>query len=178
MGFIFETERIGFREWRAADRAEFARMNGDPLIMQYLPRSLNEAESDHLVDKFEAHFAAHGFGLYALERKEDGAFMGFTGLQHVPFDADFTPAVEIAWRLDYGFWGQGYGSEAAQAVLAHGVGELGLAEIVGFTVHDNARSIAVMAKIGMVRDVGGDFDYPGMRKDHPLGAFVLYRATT
>lgn len=176
MGFIFETDRIGFRRWSPEDRKEFARMNGDPMVMEYMPRSLTEKESNHLVDKFEAHFDQYDFGLYALERKEDGAFMGFTGLQHVPFDAHFTPAVEIAWRLDYGFWGQGYGSEAAKAVLDHGLKVLKIPEIVAFTVHDNARSIAVMEKVGMKRDVDGDFTYPNMRKDHPLGAFVLYRA--
>ena len=171
-----ETERIILREWEDEDRPHFARMNGDPLVMEYLPRSLNEKESDHLVDKFQEHFDKHGFGLYALERKEDGAFMGFTGLQHVPFKADFTPAIEIAWRLDYEFWGKGYGTEAAQAVIDHGLNALELSEIVAFTVHDNVRGIGVMENIGMTRDTDGDFTYPNMSKDHPLGSFVLYRS--
>ena len=176
MSFIFETDRIGFRGWKKEDRKEFARMNGDPMVMEYMPRSLTEKESNHLVDKFEAHFDEHDFGLYALERKEDGAFMGFTGLQHVPFKAPFTPAVEIAWRLDYGFWGQGFGSEAAKAVLEHGRKVLEIPEIVAFTVFDNARSIAVMEKIGMSRDIDGDITYPNMSKEHPLRSLVLYRA--
>lgn len=173
-----ETQRIILREWNDDDRAPFARMNGDPMIMEYLPRSLSEKASNHLVDKFISHFDQHNYGLYALERKEDGAFMGFTGLNTVEFTANFTspkdPATEIAWRLDYEYWGQGYASEAAQAVLDHGLNALALDEIVAFTVHDNTRSIALMEKIGMNRIQDGEFQYPTLPKDHPLGSFVLY----
>lgn len=181
MDTYIETDRMILRGWQEGDRAEFARMNGDPMIMQYLPRSLDQKASDHLVDKFQAHFEKHNYGLYALERKEDGAFMGFTGLNTVEFTASFTapknPATEIAWRLDYGFWGQGYGSEAARAVLDHGLGVLSLPEIVAFTVFDNKRSVSLMEKIGMARDAEHDFFYPTLPKYHPLGAFVLYRSS-
>src|SRR5690606_10063401 len=108
--------------------------------------------------------------------KENQGFAGFVGLNKVEFKTPFTPATEIAWRLDYEFWGQGYGSEAAQAVLKHGLKVLKLKEIVSFTVHDNARAIHLMEKIGMKRDKKGDFDYPTLRKGHPLGRFVLYRS--
>lgn len=177
MSTILETERIKLRRWKEEDKPAFARMNADPVIMEYLPRSLSEDESNKLVDLFMKHFDKHGYGLYALERKEDGAFMGFTGLQTVPFKADFTPATEIAWRLDYEFWGKGYASEAAQAVLNHGFEVLDLEEIVAFTVFDNKRSIHIMEKIGMSKVKGGEFHYPTLPKDHPLGSFVLYYAT-
>jgi len=176
MSTYFETDRIIFRDWQESDREHFARMNSDPVIMEYMPHPLNEKQSDKLVEHFQTHFDKHGFGLYALERKEDGAFMGFTGLQNVPFKAAFTPATEIAWRLDYEYWGQGYASEAAQAVLAHGFDALGLAEIVAFCVHDNTRSIGVMKKIGLNQVEDGEFRYPGLSNDHPLGSFVLYRS--
>lgn len=164
------------RRWKDEDRAPFARMNGDPMIMEFLPRPLTEDDSNKLVDRFIKHYDKHGYGLYALERKEDEAFMGFTGLQRVPFRADFTPATEIAWRLDYEFWGKGYASEAAAAVLEHGFDQQGLDEIVAFTVFDNKRSLGLMEKIGMKKVKGGAFDYPTLPKDHPLGSFVLYSA--
>ena len=178
MSVVFETDRIQLRHWKDEDRQQFARMNGDPLIMEYLPRPLTEKDSNHLVDKFEKHFDKHGYGLYALERKEDGAFMGFTGLQKVGFKAGFTPATEIAWRLDYEYWGKGYASEAAREVLARGLSDLGLDKVVAFTVHDNTRSIGVMEKIGMKKVKGGEFAYPTLPKDHPLGSFVLYEAVS
>ena len=171
-----ETERLIFREWEDEDREPFARMNADPIVMQYLPRSLDEKSSNKLVDRFQKHFDQHGYGLYVVEVRESGQFAGFVGLNNVEFKADFTPATEIAWRLDYEFWGKGYGSEAAEAVLHHGLKKLKLPEIVSFTVHDNTRSIHLMEKIGLVRDMGGDFDYPTLRKGHPLGQFVLYRS--
>ncbi len=169
-----ETERIILREWKDEDRAPFAVMNGDPVIMEYLPRLLDEEASNHLVDRFQEHFKKYGYGPYVAERKEDGSFMGFVGLRHVEFKAPFTPAVEIAWRLDYECWGHGYASEAACGVLGHAFTKLDLKEIVSFTVHDNTRAIGVMEKIGMNQVEGGEFDYPGMRKQHPLGHFVLY----
>jgi len=181
MSTYLTTDRLIFREWKDEDRAPFARMNADPLVMEYLPRSLNEEESNHLVDKFQEHLQKHGYGLYAVEVKETGQFAGFIGLNRVPFKAHFTspkkPAIEIAWRLDYEMWGQGYGSEGAQAVLNHGFDEIGLNEIVAFTVHDNTRTIYLMEKIGMEREKKGDFHYPTLPEGHPLGDFVLYSAT-
>jgi RimJ/RimL family protein N-acetyltransferase len=170
-----ETDRLILREWQESDRKAFARINGDPMVMEYLPRVLDQKSSDRLVDRFQAHFKKYGYGLYVLERREDKAFMGFAGLNNVDFEAPFTPAVEIAWRLDYPFWGHGYATEAAQKVIEHAFETLKLPEIVSFTVHDNARAIHVMEKQGMVRDQKGDFDYPALRKGHPLGRFVLYR---
>lgn len=171
-----ETERLILREWKDEDKKPFARMNADPIIMEYFPRRLDEADSNRLVGRFRDHFSKHGYGPYAVEQKKDGEFMGFVGLHQVEFEAAFTPAVEIAWRLDYGFWGQGFATEAAQAVLAHAHKKLKLPEVVAFAVHDNTRAIHIMEKIGMKRDLKGDFDFPSLRKDHPLGKFVLYRS--
>ncbi len=175
-----KTERLILREWKDEDRGPFARMNGDPIIMEYMPRSLDEKASNKLVDRFQKHFDEHGYGLYAVEVQETGQFAGFVGLDTVRFTAPFTnpkkPATEIAWRLDYEFWGKGYGSEAASAVLGYGVSDLKLKQIVGFTVYDNTRSIQLMEKIGMTRDMDGDFAYPSLRKGHPMGHLVLYRS--
>lgn len=170
-----ETQRLILRQWQDEDRPHFARINADPLIMEYMPRLLPPADSDKLVERFKKHIKKHGYGMYAVERKEDGAFIGTVGLNNVEFKAAFTPAVEIAWRLDYGAWGHGYATEAARALIEYAFSELKLKEILSFTVHDNTASTHMMEKLGMTRDVKGDFDYPGMRKDHPLGKFVLYR---
>lgn len=171
-----ETPRMILREWKDSDRDHFARINRDPLIMEHLPRILDEKTSNRLVDRFQKHFREYGYGIYAVERKEDGEFVGFAGLENVSFEAPFTPAVEIAWRFDYGYWGLGYGMETGKALLEHAFTALGLKEVVAFTVHDNTRTIDLLERLGMERDPKGDFDYPGFRKDHPLGRFVLYRA--
>lgn len=172
-----ETERLILREWRGEDREPFARINSDPMVMEFLPRILDREDSDKLVERFQQHFKKHGYGLFVLEHKETGQFMGFVGLNHVEFKAPFTPAVEIAWRLDYDCWGHGYATEAAKRILDYAFNDLKLKEIVSFTVHDHERSMHIMEKIGMSRVEGGDFDYPMLPKGHPLGRFVLYELT-
>jgi RimJ/RimL family protein N-acetyltransferase len=172
-----ETDRLVLREWKEDDKKPFARINGDPMIMEFFPRRLTEDDSDRLVDRFQQHFEKHGFGFYAAELKKTGEFMGFAGLQNVEMDVPFKGAVEIAWRLDYEYWGKGYGTEAAEAVLDHAFTKLKLKEIVAYAVYDNSRALKLMEKLGMTRDSKGDFNYPNLPKDHPLGQFVLYRIT-
>lgn len=172
---ILSTERLILRNWKPDDRVPFARMNADHMIMEYFPRKLDEKASNRLVERFQKHIDEHGYGPYAVEHKDSGEFIGFVGLHNVEMDVPFAPAVEIAWRLDYGYWGKGYATEAARAVIQQAFSALSMKEIVAFAVHDNTRAIHIMEKLGMLRDPKGDFDFPGMKKDHPLGRFVLYR---
>lgn len=90
------------------------------------------------------------------------------------FNAPFTPAVEIGWRLDYNYWGQGYAVEGAKAVLRYGFETLHLPKIVSFTTVTNIRSRRVMEKIGLTHHPEDDFDHPLLKGDHPLKRHVLY----
>jgi ribosomal-protein-alanine N-acetyltransferase len=143
--------------------------------MEHFPECLSRRQSDELIEKIEAGFEAHGYGLWALELRATGEFVGFTGLAVPSFDAHFTPAVEIGWRLARAAWGEGYATEAARAALAFGFEQVGLAEIVAFTTVANARSRAVMERIGMTHDAADDFDHPGVPDGHPQSRHVLYR---
>ncbi|MEE3328586.1 MAG: GNAT family N-acetyltransferase, partial [Myxococcota bacterium] len=116
-----------------------------------------------------------GYGLYALERREDAAFLGYTGLNWALFDSHFTPALEVGWRLARDTWGQGFATEAARACMEHAFLKTGLSEIVSFTVPANTRSSAVMKRLGMTRDPADDFIHPRLGPDHPLGPHILYR---
>lgn len=165
------------RGWRPADREPFAAMNADPEVMEHFPATLSRAESDMLVDRIEAAFARDGFGLWALEVTETGAFIGFTGLITQTFEAHFTPAVEVGWRLARTAWGHGYASEAARAALAYGFDHAGLTEIVSMTTVTNTRSQAVMRRIGMTRDPADDFEHSKIPAGSPLRPHVLYRIT-
>jgi RimJ/RimL family protein N-acetyltransferase len=107
--------------------------------------------------------------------RESEEFIGFAGLAVPEFEAHFTPAVEIGWRLARSAWGKGYATEAARAALDFGFEEVGLAEVVSFTVPANRRSRAVMERIGMSRDPQDDFDHPGLPVGHPQRPHVLYR---
>ena len=143
--------------------------------MEHMPGLLTRAESDAAAARIEEHFAAHGFGLWAVEIPGVAAFAGFVGLSVPRFQAAFTPCVEVGWRLAAAHWGQGYATEGARAALAAAFGELGLEEVVSFTVPGNVASRRVMEKLGMVRDPAEDFDHPALPAGHPLRRHVLYR---
>jgi RimJ/RimL family protein N-acetyltransferase len=169
------TPRLLLRGWRDDDRPPFADLNGDPVVMAHFPSKLSPAASDRLVDAMVESWEADGFGLWALELVEDGRFLGFTGLSRPSFEARFTPAVEVGWRLARHAWDNGYATEAARAALAFGFEQVGLDEIVSFTVPANSRSRAVMERIGMTHDPVDDFDHPRLPLGHPLRRHVLYR---
>ncbi len=169
------TERLRLRRWRDSDREPFAALNADPVVMEHLPAPLDRDESDALVDRISAHLDEHGWGLWAVELLESGTFIGFAGLAPAGFDAHFTPAVEVGWRLDRAHWGRGYAPEAASASVADGFERLGLDEIVSFTSTTNVNSQRVMQKIGMTHDPADDFDHPKMPAGHRLERHVLYR---
>lgn len=169
------TPRLLLRRWREGDREPFAAMNADPQVMEHFPGLLTRAESDARIDRIEAHFDANGFGLWAVEIRGIAPFAGFIGLSIPAFEADFTPCVEIGWRLAAAHWGQGYATEGAKAAVAFGFETLKLDEIVSFTVPENVRSRRVMEKIGMWHDAAGDFAHPLLPRDHRLSRHVLYR---
>lgn len=170
------TARVWLRRWRETDREAFAQLNSDPDVMRHFPALLSRAESDALIAQFNHHFDVYGYGIWAVEIPGVSALAGFVGLKHVAFDAAFTPAIEIGWRMRRDLWGQGYASEAAEAVLAYGFDTLGLDEIISFTTRDNLRSQALMQRIGMVHDPLGDFEHPQLPPHHRQRPHVLYRA--
>jgi RimJ/RimL family protein N-acetyltransferase len=169
------TDRLILRQWLPSDRAPFARLNADPRVMEFFPALLTPEESDALVDRIENHWRKHGFGVYAVESAANGAFAGFVGLIVPAFEAAFTPCVEIGWRLAAEYWGQGFATEGARAVVRHAPEVLGLDSLVSMTVPANLRSRRVMEKLGMTHDPADDFDHPMLPKGHPLQRHVLYR---
>src|SRR5690349_5833443 len=114
-----ETPRLLLRQWRAEDREPFYRINSDPRVMEHFYSTLSRSESDQLVVRIEAHFAHHGFGLFAAELRETDQFIGFIGVSIPVFEARFMPAVEIGWRLHPAFWNCGLATERARAVVHH-----------------------------------------------------------
>lgn len=173
---MLETARLHLRDWRDSDREPFHRITSDPRVMEFFPALLSREEADALIARIEAHQAQHGFTFFAAELRTTAEFIGFIGMVHTPFEAHFTPCVEIGWRLGAAFWGEGLATEGAQAVLQFGFRELKLPEIVALTVPANYRSRRVMEKLGMTYNPADDFEHPRLPQDHPLRRHVLYRA--
>ena len=170
------TPRLILRRWRGTDLQPFAAMNADPRVMEYFPSTLTVPQTEAMIGRINAHFEKHGFGFWALEVPGVAAFAGFVGLGVPPFEAPFTPCVEIGWRLAAEHWGRGYATEAARAALAFAFDELELVEVVALTVPGNFRSRRVMEKLGMTHDAKDDFDHPLITG--PLRRQVLYRIHT
>lgn len=163
-----QTPRLLLRPWRDDDMADAAALSADREVMEFLiPRPDWGARQ-------RSHWRQHGFGQWVVEIPGEARFIGVVGLTAVPYQAHFTPAVEIAWRLARAYWGHGYATEAARAALDYGFSELGLGEIVAVTVPANRRSRAVMERLGMTRNPRDDYDHPNV-PEGPLKRCVLYR---
>jgi RimJ/RimL family protein N-acetyltransferase len=171
---MIETPRLILRGWRADDLDPWVAMNADPEVMRFFPAIQTAEESQAMMARNQAHIDQHGFGLWAVERREDGAFLGFTGLAVLKDANPLFPGVEAGWRMATHAWGQGYASEAATAAIQDGFTRCDLARIVAFTAVPNRPSQAVMQRIGMTRREDLDFDHPVLPKGHLLERHVVW----
>lgn len=172
---ILETDRLILRTWQPNDIMPMAAINQDPKVMEYFPALQGLESTKQLIKKFTRHFEENGYTFYAVELKTDHTFIGFVGLAIANFEAHFTPATEIGWRIAAKYWGKGYATEAAKAVLQYAFTMLNLEEVVSFTAMDNTRSRRVMEKIVLYHNPTDDFNHPKLDKNSPLRRHVLYR---
>jgi RimJ/RimL family protein N-acetyltransferase len=169
------TARLVLRPFTDMDRSAFFELNTHPRVVELLGSSSSRAESDAMIDRFSAEMIREGWGFWAVEVTGGAPFVGMVGLHRMSPTMPIAPGTEIGWRLHPDYWSHGYATEAARASLEYGFGHGGLSEIVAFTTTVNARSQAVMSRIGMVRDPAGDFDHPLLPEGSPLRRHVLYR---
>ena len=97
--YIFKSERLGFRNWVENDLTEFAKLNADLEVMEHFPKSLTEKESLELIERFQKHYKKNGYTYFATEILENKELIGFVGLAFQEYKTEFTPAVDIGWRL-------------------------------------------------------------------------------
>ena len=150
-----ETERLVLRRWDvAADLDAYADICADPEVMRYIGdgRVATRAETAERLEQFERTWNELGFGLFALERRDTGEFIGNTGLAVPDFLPEILPAVEIGWRLARSQWRRGFATEAARAALAFAWDPVGLDRVVSVHVVGNDPSGNVMQKLGMRLD--------------------------
>lgn len=170
------TERLVLRGWRDDDKAPYAELNADPVVMEHFPSTLTPDQSAEMVDRMAAAWADRGHGLWAVEVASTQQFIGFVGLSSPGWHAACTPCIEVGWRLTRHAWGHGYAPEAARAALGWGFEQLEPPgdEFVSFTTVANHKSRRVMEKLGLTHDPADDFDHP-LLADWAGCRHVLYR---
>lgn len=169
---MIETERLILREWRADDCEPFFRHLNTPAVMRWLGGVKSREFLDFIVrGRFMRWQEERGYTFWVVERREDGAFLGFCGLKAA--DDRGSPVegeVEIGWRLREDVWGQGYAREAATASLDFAFDRLRAPRVVALTVQENEASWGLMERLGMTRRP--DLDYEG--PDWAIGRVIVY----
>lgn len=171
---MIETERLILRSFRADDGAAFAEINADEAVRYWLGGAQSRAESDAAMLRNIAYVEEHGFGFMAVERQADRRLIGMAGVRAVHPTLPLPPALEVGWRLARDCWGEGYATEAARAALDDAFARTGAATILAITAQANLRSQAVMRRLKMLERPDLAFDHPGLAKDHPLRAHVVF----
>lgn len=162
--YLFNSNRLGFRNWRSDDLDAFAKMNADEAVMEHFPKTLSKEEVKDLIKRLKEHFDKNGFTYYATEILETGEFIGMIGLAFQQYKTKFTPAIDIGWRLKKSAWGKGYATEGARRCIEYAFDELNIDKIISVCVIENTKSEKVMKKIGMT--YVGEFDHPDLA-DYP-----------
>lgn len=171
--YTFKSERLGFRAWTEKDRVPFAEMNSSKKVMEYFPKTLSRIESNNFVNKINVLFKNHGYGLYAIDELKTSEFIGFIGFSYPSFALEFTPCIEIGWRIRAEKWNKGFATEGANACLNFGFNQLNFKEVYSFTSKVNTKSERVMKKIGMKKIQ--EFEHPAIEFGHHLKTHVLYK---
>lgn len=172
---IIETDRLILRTWQPTDAEPYFQINQDPKVIEFLPGPMTMQQVQSFMDYMQQQWEERHYTLWATEEKSSGKLIGFIGLSDLDLSPVLPPSVEIGWRLGSAFWHKGYATEGAKAALKYGFEQCNLQEITAITVPDNHRSLRVMDKIGLKRDMQSDFNHPRLPADHKLSRHVFYR---
>jgi len=170
---MLTTARLILRQWRNDDLEQLAAINADPRVADWLGGPRNVAESAATLERWREEIARLGHGFWALERRSDARLIGAAGIRPV-YASIPAQGMELAWRLAFDAWGNGYATEAAQAALGFGFDHLKLDEVLALTAASNLRSQAVMRRLGMTHDPRRDFDHPSLPEHDPLRRHVVF----
>jgi RimJ/RimL family protein N-acetyltransferase len=169
-----ETARLRLRNWRDGDEETFFRHTNTENVMRWLGGVKSREFLDGVVhERFMAWQAQLGFTFWVVERKSDGAFLGFCGLKIA--DAARSPvggAVEVGWRFREDSWGQAYAKEAASAALRHAFEVVDAERVVALTVEGNKASWGLMIRLGMERR--RDLDYVDPAWPDSMNPVIVY----
>ena len=173
--FLFISKRLGFRAFKQEDEHPFRLLNQDKAVMKYFPFLLSDEASKDFMERINNNLQNNGYGFFAVEIIKTGQLIGFIGLQKVTFESEFTPCIEIGWRIRREFWNQGYATEGAMACLKYGFEEQKFDKILSFCPKVNKASERIMQKIGMTKQ--GEFLHPKILDYPRISSCVWYEIT-
>jgi RimJ/RimL family protein N-acetyltransferase len=170
--YLFTSERLGFRNWVTEDIEIMSELNADEKVMEFFPATQTREQTAKFITNMQREFAEKKFCYFAVDTLYNHELIGFIGLFEQTFESDFTPSVDIGWRLKRSAWNKGYATEGAKSVLHYAFNVLNLEKICSFTPVINTPSENVMKKIGLTK--AGTFDFPLFKYDDRLKRCVLY----
>lgn len=170
--YLFKSKRLGFREWRPADIEVMTEINSDPLVMEFFPSIRSKIETIEFINKMTDHFIRLGHCYYAVEKLESNDFIGFIGLSEQTFNSDFSPCIDLGWRLKSSEWNKGYATEGAKECLNYGFNFLGISKINAISPKINIKSEYIMKKIGMKKI--NEFKHPDLVQFPNLQDCLIY----
>lgn len=147
--YLFTSQRLGFREWKPSDIPLMAAINADSRVMEFFPSVQSAQQTSAFVLRNQQLFAESGYCYFAVDLLDTNEFIGFIGLSRVTFEADFTPCIDIGWRLAFKFWNQGYATEGAMRCLDYAISDLKISSLFAISPAINEKSINIMKKLGM-----------------------------
>ncbi|NJB72913.1 RimJ/RimL family protein N-acetyltransferase [Saonia flava] len=170
--YIFKSERLGFRNWNETDLTEFSKLNADMKVMEHFPKPLTKNQTAKLIQRFKNHYEKNGHTYFATDILESGELIGFIGLAFQDYKTDFTPAVDIGWRLKKSSWGNGFATEGAKKCLEFAFNQLKINYVISTCTEKNYKSENIMKKIGMEKI--GEFDHPELNEYPEYKKCVCY----
>ena len=173
--YIFKTARLGFRNWQDADIKPMTAINLDPEVMEYFSNTQDEAFTTAAIGRIRNEYETKGHCYFAVDLLSTGELIGFIGLHEQTFEADFTPCIDIGWRLKKAVWNQGLATEGARACLHYAFQQLKCSKVYSITPKINLRSERIMQKIGMKKEK--NFICALLLGDARLEECVLYSIT-
>ncbi len=173
--YLFKSERLGFRNWLESDIELMSAINADKKVIEFFPGIATKDQTIEFIEKMQQQFKEKGFCYFAVDKLENNEFIGFIGLTEKSFEAEFTPCIDIGWRISSDEWNNGYASEGAKRCLEYANEVLKLEKIVSIVPKINLKSEQVMNKIGMEKVM--EFEHPLLINDERLRDCVLYQIT-
>lgn len=170
--YIFKSERLGFRYWLASDLEPMAKINTDEKVMKFFPDVNSKEQTLNFIDRMQLQFEAKGFCYFAVDKLENNEFIGFIGLSEQNYKAEFTPCIDIGWRLKSSEWNKGFATEGAKKCLEYAFTDLKLEKIYSIAPKANSKSEHIMTNIGMKKLY--EFEHAFLTNNERLKICVLY----